>query len=378
MVQEKRLVAHFMELVQIDSETGQEREICDYLIRQFAALGLAANEDNTAAITGHSSGNLLVHLAATPGCETIPGLLFTCHFDTVVPGKGVRPQLVDGVLCSDGTTILGSDDKAGIAALFEAIRVLAEQKMPHGPIQLILTAGEESGLLGARALDPATINAQYGFALDCNEAVGGIVIAAPYQARLEAEITGRTAHAGVNPEDGISAIQVASKAISRMRLGRIDHETSANIGSFEGTGPTNIVCDRVLIKAEARSINEQKFTLQVEAMCRAFEETAASFGAQASVRVEQTPGFTHPVDAPVVKLAAAAAERIGRKPRPFHSGGGSDANLFNSYGLPCLNLSIGYERIHTVRERLAVEELVKTAELVVALVEAQRIGHQGV
>lgn len=367
---EKRLVETFMELVQIDSETKYERDICDKLIELFTTLGAEVKEDDSAQKTGHGAGNLIIHLPATKGLEDLPPILFTCHMDTVVPGRGIKPRLdEDGYIRSDGSTILGSDDKAGIAAMIESIRVMQEEGMPHGPLQYIITAGEEAGLVGASALDPALLKAEFGYALDSNEKVGGIAVAAPYQAKMDIVIQGKSAHAGVNPEDGISAIQVAAKSIAKIPLGRIDHETSANIGSFQGQGPTNIVCDLVTIQAEARSIKEDKLEKQLAAMKEAFESTAAKFGAKVEIHSERTPGFLFDETAPVVKLAKTAIEAIGRTCTTFHSGGGSDANIFNSLGVPTVNLAVGYEHIHTTKEQMPVEELVKITELVVQIIK---------
>lgn len=370
MVNEQRIVNLFLELVQIDSETKHEGEICADLTKRFSELGLQVFEDDTMEQTKHGAGNLIISMDASEGMEHVTPIYFTCHMDTVVPGKGIKPQIDDdGYIRSDGTTILGSDDKAGIAAMLEGIRIIQEERMPHGPIQFIITVGEEAGLIGAQALDPALVKAQFGYALDSNLEVGHIAVAAPFQAKIEVVVHGKSAHAGVNPEDGISAIQVAAKAISRMKLGRIDHETSANIGSFEGVGPTNIVCDRVSIKAEARSINEAKLSTQLEEMEQAFREVAAQFGASVDFKTELTPGFYFTEQDDVVKLAMRAIETIGRKPSTFHSGGGSDANIFNGMGIPTVNLAVGYEHIHTKEEQMPIRELIKTTELVVAIVK---------
>ncbi|QYY43752.1 M20/M25/M40 family metallo-hydrolase [Aneurinibacillus thermoaerophilus] len=368
MIQQDRMVAEFMELVRVDSETKHERIICDVLKEKFTALDLEVSEDDAAEKTEHAAGNLVATLKGT--IKDCPVIYFTSHMDTVVPGKGIRPSIRDGYIVSDGTTILGSDDKAGIAAMLEAIRVLKEQNRPHGTVQFLITVGEESGLMGAKVFDPSLLQAEYGFALDSDGKVGDIIIAAPYQARISATIRGRSAHAGVNPEAGISAIQVASKAISRMPLGRIDEETTANIGSFQGSGPTNIVCDQVEIMAEARSLVEEKLNAQTEKMKRAFEEAAAEFRATAEVAIALAyPGFAFKEDDPVVQQAIAGVKAIGREPRLLASGGGSDANILSGHGIPTVNLAIGYEDIHTTNEKIPVEELVKAAELVVALCE---------
>ncbi|WP_225999022.1 tripeptidase T [Paenibacillus sp. BJ-4] len=365
-----RIVQEFMELVQVDSETKYEQEIARVLKGKFNALGLEVTEDDSRERTGHGSGNLIVTWKAE-GVEKAPKLFFTCHMDTVTPGKGIKPQLgEDGWIRSDGSTILGSDDKAGIAALFEAIRVVREQNIPHGQIQFVITAGEESGLMGARAMKPEVLDSDFGYALDSNGEVGSICIAAPTQARIEMKITGKSAHAGVNPEDGISAIQVASKAISNMKLGRIDKETTANIGSFEGGGATNVVCDFVLIRAEARSIVQEKVNHQIQHMREALETTARDFGAQGEFRSEVIyPAFSFTEHDEVVQVAQRAIQGLGLATSTFHSGGGSDANVFNGLGIPTVNLAVGYQNIHTTEEKIKADDLVKVAEVVVALIQ---------
>ncbi|MGG1618617.1 tripeptidase T [Paenibacillus sp. NRS-1782] len=365
-----RIVQEFMELVQVDSETKHEQEISRVLKEKFNELGLEVIEDDSREKTGHGSGNLIVTWKAE-GAEQAPKLFFTCHMDTVTPGKGIKPQLgEDGWIRSDGSTILGADDKAGIAALFEAIRVVREQKIPHGQIQFVITAGEESGLFGARAMKPELLDADFGYALDSNGEVGSICVAAPTQARIEMKITGKSAHAGVNPEDGISAIQVASKAISNMKLGRIDKETTANIGSFEGGGATNVVCDFVLIRAEARSIVQEKVHHQIQHMREALETTACEFGAQGEFRSEVIyPAFSFTEHDEIVQVAQRAIQGLGLATPTFHSGGGSDANVFNGLGIPTVNLAVGYQNIHTTQEKIKADDLVKVAEVVVALIQ---------
>jgi len=367
VINETRLVNEFLELVQIDSETGEEGEIARVLKEKFRSLGLMVEEDDAAVKTGHGANNLV---ATLPGTVDAPVIYFTSHMDTVKPGKGVKPVVRDGYVYSDGSTILGADDKAGLAAILEAIRVLKEQNIAHGTVQFLITVGEESGLKGAKAFNPELLKAEFGFALDSNGPVGEIITAAPAHARIDVVVHGKAAHAGVNPEEGISAIQVASKAIARMPLGRIDHETTANIGQFAGGQAMNIIPDRVEILAEARSLDEGKLERQIAAMRRAFEETAAEYGATVEFRVERMyPGYKYGDDHPVVATAMRAIRAIGRTPKTLASGGGSDANVIAGYGVPTVNLAVGYEEIHSKNERMPIAELVKTAELVVAIVQ---------
>lgn len=363
-----RLVNEFLELVQIDSETKHEEVIAPILVKKLEEMGFDVYQDDAHTRNGHGAGNIIATLKGTLDVEPI---YFTVHMDTVVPGVGIKPEIrADGYIYSDGTTILGADDKAGMAALFEMARRLKEQNIEHGTIQFIITAGEESGLAGAKELDPSLIQAKLGFAVDSDGKVGGIVTAAPFQAKIETKIFGKTAHAGVAPEKGISAITLAAKAVAKMKLGRIDEETTANIGRFEGGKATNIVCDEVYILAEARSINKEKLDAQVSHMRETFENTAQSLGGRAEVDVKlMYPGFSVTEEDRVVQIAMAAVQNIGRKAQLGISGGGSDANVIAGFGIPTVNLSVGYEEIHTTNERMPIEELEKLADLLVEVVK---------
>jgi len=368
MINESRLLNEFLELVQVDSETRFESEIAKILKKKLTELGVDVFEDDTTATTGHGAGNLICTLKGTK--ENVDPIYFTSHMDTVVPGKGIKPSIKDGYVVTDGTTILGADDKAGLAVMLEVVRVLKEQSISHGTIQFIITVGEESGLVGAKALDPSLLIAKYGYALDSDGKVGNIIVAAPTQAKVKATILGKTAHAGVAPEKGVSAITIAAKAISRMPLGRIDEETTANIGRFEGGTQTNIVCDHVDILAEARSLVNEKMEEQVSKMKRAFESAASELGGKAEVDVQvMYPGFKFGEGDHVVEVARKAALKIGRTSELLKSGGGSDANVIAGFGIPTVNLAVGYEEIHTTNERMSIEELNKLAQFVIAIIE---------
>lgn len=367
-INKERLLAEFLELVQIDSETTQEAEIAKVLKKKFQDLGLEVLEDDAASITGHGANNLICNLEGSK--KDAEPIYFTSHMDTVVPGNGVKPSVEDGYVVTDGTTILGADDKAGVAAILEAIRSLQEQNVEHGDLQFVITVGEESGLVGAKALDASMLKAKYGYALDSDGQVGNIIIAAPTQAKINAIVKGKTAHAGVAPEKGISAITLASRAIAKMPLGRIDDETTANIGRFEGGQKTNIVCDHVEVLAEARSLDPEKMEAQVEKMKKAFQETAKEMGGEVELDIEiMYPGFKQQAGDQVVEVARSAAKRIGRESELLTSGGGSDANVIAGHGVPTVNLSVGYEEIHTTNERMPVSELEKITEFVTAIVE---------
>ncbi|WP_313430665.1 M20/M25/M40 family metallo-hydrolase [Siminovitchia terrae] len=368
MINEKRLLDEFLELVKTDSETKNEAKISKLLKTKFEKLGVEVYEDDTKGQTGHGAGNLICTLKGTK--DNVAPIYFTSHMDTVMPGNGVNPSIKDGYVVTDGTTILGADDKAGLAAMMEAVRILKENSIQHGDVQFIITVGEESGLVGAKALDSKLVRAEYGFALDSDGPVGDIIVAAPTQAKIEAVIHGKTAHAGVAPEKGVSAITIAAKAVAKMPLGRIDEETTANIGRFEGGKATNIVADRVDILAEARSLVEEKMIAQTKKMKAAFEEAAKELGGSADVEIHvMYPGFKFSDGDYVVEIAKKAAQKVGRKPHLLASGGGSDANVIAGFGIPTVNLGVGYEEIHTTNERMPIAELNKLTEMVVAVIE---------
>jgi tripeptide aminopeptidase len=367
MINKERLVNSFCELVKIDSETGNEGRIFDVLKNKLQALGLDVKEDHAKEATGHGANNLICTLVGTVKGTPI---FLGAHMDTVFPGKGVNPVITNDYIASDGTTILGSDDKAGVSAVLEAIQVIKDEHREHADVQVIITIGEESGLLGAKALDMSLVHADYGFALDSDGPVGDIVVAAPFQTKLSVDLIGKTSHAGIEPEKGVSAITLAAKAIAKMPLGRIDKDTTANIGRFEGGKATNIVCDYVKVLAETRSLVKSKMDKQIKKMTDAFEGTAAEMGGNADIHVDfMYPGYRFGSEDAVVQLASKSIEAIGRTPRLLQSGGGSDANVICGKGIPTVNLGVGYEHIHTVKERIAIKELVKTSELVLVLID---------
>ncbi|SEP71417.1 M20/M25/M40 family metallo-hydrolase [Piscibacillus halophilus] len=366
-VNQDRLIEEFMELVQVDSETKHEDKIAEVLKQKFTELGLSVQEDNAKEKTGHGANNLVFTLEGQD--EGITPIYFTSHMDTVVPGNGIKPSIDGDYIVSDGTTILGADDKAGIAAMLEAIKTIKKSGIQHGDIQFVITVGEESGLVGAKAFDSNLLKAKYGYAVDSNGQVGNIIVAAPTQAKLKITAKGKTAHAGVAPEKGISAITLAAKAIAKMPLGRIDEDTTANIGRFEGGKATNIVSDEAFILAEARSLDPEKLDAQLEKMKKACQEAETELGGSFDVDVQIVyPGYHHQDGDQVVEVAKTAAKRIGRESQLEKSGGGSDANIFAGLGVPTVNLCVGYENIHTTSERMPIGELVKMSEFIASII----------
>lgn len=366
-VNQQRIVDEFFELVQIDSASKDERQIADALIAKLKNLGLTVSEDDTGSKIGGTAGNVI---GVLEGTKPSPALLFCAHMDRVEPGSGIKPQLNDGIITSDGTTILAADDVAGICAILEAIRFIQEQEIPHGPLEILFTVAEEGGLYGAKSVDPAQFRAKAGFFLDAGGPVGTIVVQAPAQKGIKMTIHGKAAHAGVAPETGINAIVVAANAISKMNLGRIDPETTANIGIIRGGVATNIVPDQVDLIGEARSRNNDKLTKQVEHMTDLVRKTCADHGVTADITVTDSySAFSLSHDDYVVKLACSAAQDLGLDPRLESTGGGSDANIINGHGIPSVVLGMGYSNVHTTQESIPVEQLVKAAEYVVSIIK---------
>lgn len=370
MVNNDRLLATFLELVQIDSETGSEEKIQPILKRKFEQLNLQVEEDDAGKYDYLGANNLICTLPNSEGYENSDKIYFTSHMDTVAPGIGVKPTVADdGYIYSDGTTVLGADDKAGLAAILETIQVINEQNLLHGQVQFVITVGEESGLEGAKVLDASLLDADYGYAVDASSPVGTTVIGAPTQMKLSATIYGKKAHAST-PDMGVSAINIAAKAISEMSLGRIDDETTANIGRFEGGSATNVVADEVTLQAEARSHSDDKINKQVAHMKQVFENTAESYGCTASVTVKESyKGFKVDSEAKVAKIAALSANHLNLDPQTKVGGGGSDASIINTYGIPSVILGVGYENIHSKNERMEIKALQLLTQQLLKIVE---------
>lgn len=362
MIDERRLIACFMDLVRIDSPSGQEQQVGEHVMGLLRALGARVEQD--------ALGNVLAQLDGHG-----EPLLINAHLDTVTPGNGVQPVMEGGVIRSDGRTILGADDKSGVAIALEAVRAAQEQGIALPPLDILFTVQEEVGLKGAKAFDVRRLRARQGIGLDSGGPTGTVVVSAPSQDTLEVVVHGVAAHAGAEPEKGVSAIEVAADAICHMPLGRIDEETTANIGVIAGGRATNIVCDRVELRGEARSRSAEKLAAQTRAMVAAFQEAAASRGVAAEVQVnhEYTAYRLEPEE-PILRLLAAAAAEVGIGPTYVPSGGGADANILNAAGIRVANFSTGMDQVHTTHEQIAVADMVRAAEWLLACLRLQAEG----
>jgi len=366
MVNRQRMVEEFLELVRIDSLTFKEKEMVECLKTKLKSMCIEAKEDNAGEKIGGNAGNLICKIE---GSKNVPAVLLMAHMDTVEPGIGKKPVVDGKIIRTDKSTILGGDDVAGIECILEAVRVLKEDKMSHGDIYIVFTVAEEGGLWGAKNLDVSKINAKFAFVMDDAGSIGHVAVVAPAQNKIDITIYGKAAHAGMEPEKGVSAIQIAAQAISGMKLGRIDNETTANIGVIGGGQATNIICDKIEIKAEARSRDMEKLKVQTEHMKDCFDRAANRFGGKVVFESEMLyPAFSISQDDDIIKILEKASKKAGIELKPEATGGGSDTNIINSKGIKTVDVSVGMDKVHSVEEQICIDDLVKAADFLVSII----------
>lgn len=367
MINNERLTNLLKELVEIDSPSQQEGAVAQVIREKLEALGFEVKEDDAGKKLDGQVGNLVATLKGSTKGTPIG---FSAHMDTVQPGQGIQAIVEDGIMKSAGETILGSDDKAGIAAFLEAAQVIKENHIPHGDIQAIFTIWEEGGLNGSRNLDYSLVKAQHVFVMDSGGPIGSIINQGPAQDRIAATFKGKAAHAGAEPEAGISAIQIAARAIDHMKLLRVDEETTANIGNISGGGATNIVPDTVTIHGEARSLKDHKLEAQTQSMVEAMEKAAEDFGGQVEMDIQRLyTAFKLEETDPMITSLKEVFTSMGLEPVIMPSGGGSDTNHFNANGLKAVNLSVGMNKVHTVDEYIKIEDLANGARMVMEIIK---------
>jgi tripeptide aminopeptidase len=355
MINADRLLETFLGLVRIDNPSGEEATIAAHVRGLLEAIGLTVEED--------AVHNLLARM---PG-DGVP-LLLNAHMDSVTPCRGVRPVVADGVVRSSGDTVLGADDLAGVAAIVEGVRATLERGGTHRAAEVLFTVQEEIGLRGAAIFDTGKLRAREGVTLDSGGDFGGITVGAPSQDSLYMLVAGRAAHAGVAPEQGINAIVVAARALTAMPLGRIDEETTANVGIIKGGDATNIIPAQVELWGEARSHDHDKLVDQVKAMVAALEDAARAHDARVQVEItHKYDAYRLAEDLPIIQRAVAILRAMGVEPRFEISGGGSDVNIFARRSLSVANLSVGYRAIHSTDEHIAIADLSRAAEMVARL-----------
>lgn len=350
----ERMIKQFMEMVQISSESGEEAEMIDYLLKEFKKLGAEAVKD--------SYGNLIAKIPAK-GCDGKEAILLSCHADTVKPGKGIKPKLEDGVIRSDGSTILGADDKAGIAEMLEALRI-AEI---HPPVEVAISRQEEVGLYGVKNMDFSLISAKRGFLLD-NDTLDTIVVGGPSYFAIDVEIKGRSAHAGMEPEKGINAIFAAAKAIANLRLGRLDHETTANVGVIKGGMIRNGVPDSASFLAECRSLNHDKAQALADEMVKIITGQVESVQAKAEIKVDNLcKAVDIPEDSPTVRLSKKALQKVGIDAKTTFITGFTDASIYNNMGIEMAVVGIGARLEHSTEEHIYVADMEKALQMILEI-----------
>lgn len=360
-----RVLDTFIDLVRISSPTGRERRVAEYAASALSEAGCSVRYDETMGMTNSDVGNLIARL---PGTAQGPVLAFSAHMDCVQPCENVIPVVEDGVVRPSTDTVLGGDDKVGVAAIIEAVRRLASTDEPHVGVLVLLTVSEEQGLNGAKALSAEDADADFCLVLDADGPVGGIVTAAPTHYTFTAMFRGKAAHAGVEPEKGLSAIAMASEAITRMSLGRLDEHTTANIGVISGGNATNVVAPSCMVTGECRSLDAARVEEVRESIQEAMDAAAAETGGTVEVNWKlEYRGFEVPADAPAVRIVEDACAALGITSRRFATGGGSDGNVLSALGLPTLVLSSGMSKVHSLDEELEVAQLERLADLLVTV-----------
>ncbi len=370
-----RLVDYFISLVEINSESKDEKMVAEKIANDLSEMGAEVIFDNAHHTTQGNIGNLIANFK---GKINKAPLLLCAHTDTVVPGKGIKPLIKDGLISTDGSTVLGSDDKAGIAQIIEAIRRLDEEGYEYAPIQVLFTISEEIGLLGAKNLDYSLIKAEVGFALDWH-GVGTIVTHAPSLNVFEIIVTGKEAHSGGSPEKGINAIQVAGEALGKLKLGRIDFETTANVGNVKGGLAHNIVPKECFISGEVRSHNEAKLEKVTNNIIKTFEEVASKYEVKFDSNVFKAHSRAHVIkdfatlkineEEEIVKIAEQAARNIGIEPKIETGGGGSDANIFFEHGIVVPIIGTGMNDVHSTHENIKIDDMEKVTLWVMEIIK---------
>ncbi len=367
MINKKRLLEEFLELCSIPSVSGSERKAADAIKQKLSDMGFEVYEDNAGESFGGDTGNIIATLKGEEGIEPV---IFSAHMDSVESTEALKPVLENGVIRSDGTTILGADDKTGIAVSLEGIRSYLESGKPRGDIQCVFTVGEENGLNGSSNIDISRLLDGNMYVMDSGSPVCSIVLAAPSHKTMTFEIKGKASHAGMAPENGINSIACAARAINGIRWGRVDEETTCNAGVISGGKARNIVPDYCRVLAEARSHDKDKLEFLAGSITESFRNAVSEFGAELEYRVaDEYFSFRFSLEDPVCQTAVRAAEKLGITPETEISGGGFDANYFNAKGIPAVALGTGYENCHTHEEQIREEDLYTSAMHVFCILE---------
>lgn len=359
---ENEIIELFLKLTSIDAESFNERKIVDAIIEELKVLGIEAHEDDAAYKLSGNAGNIYASLEGESDKDPV---LLSSHLDTVVPGNGKKPVFENGIIKSDGKTVLGADDVAGIVEIISAIKRIIKSGKKHRKIELLFPVAEEVYTKGASVFDYSILESKEAYCLDLSGDVGSAVINAPTLISFEIIVKGKAAHAGFAPWEGINAIEAASKAIALIKQGKVDDDSTLNIGTINGGNATNIVSSECVIKGEIRSYIHDRALELYEDMIKIFKTEASAVGADVQGEYE-IHIIAYKVDekSNVVKRFIESCESIGLKPELRSSFGGSDSHQFNANGIKGIVLSCGMENVHTVNEYIKVENLIKGTDLV--------------
>jgi tripeptide aminopeptidase len=368
LVNKERLINDFIEILKIKSPSKNEMELASYVLKRLASLGLKAKMDDTGKKIGGNAGNITGFLASNDKSKKTP-VFFGAHLDTVSLSGEILPEIKSGkIFNAYKNCILGADDKVAVAAILEVLEVIRENNIKTCGIYLIFTVGEEIAILGAKNLDLKEIKAKYGFIFDGEGDIGTIFDEAPYHDTMEFSITGKAVHAGLEPEKGINSIKVASEAIASLKIGRIDSESTCNIGIITGGTAINIVPEKTYVKAEARSLNPEKLDRLTSEIKAKFLSSAEKYNAKLKIKVgREYKGFKFESDAVPIAMALRALRNMGIDPVIRSTGGGSDVNIYNAKGKISVDLSSGMERVHSNNEYVKVAELEKLPALILEI-----------
>jgi tripeptide aminopeptidase len=367
----ERLHDTFAALCRIESPSGHERAVADWLTNQLRGLGLEVEEDGSGPVIGSDAGNLLARI---PGRRS-DSVLLCAHMDTVPLAAAVEPVMVNGRWENANEGILGADNKSAIAVILElARRAIAAGEPPPVGIEILFTVCEETSLRGSREFDASRLQSAFGFVFDHATPIGEIVTASPTHYRILAELRGRAAHAGVRPEVGRSAVVAAANAIAAMRLGRLDAETTANVGLIQGGSAINVIPERCRIEAEVRSLDAERASTVTTELVDHLQDAANAGECDLDVNVEQMfAGYRTKPRAPQLAVAERALGACGYEPRHIDSGGASDANSFEAAGFSCTCLADGVERNHEPGERVSAQDLETMLDIAITLVEESAV-----
>jgi tripeptide aminopeptidase len=365
-LERRRLHNTFETLCRLETPTGRERPVADWLTQELHDMGLEVEEDDAGAEIGSDSGNLFARI---PG-RSDRQILLCAHMDTVPLTAPVEPVLREGGWENAGEGILGADNKSAVAALVETARRLTAGSPPEVGVELLFTIAEETGLNGATAFDVSRLGSEFGFVFDHASPLGEIVLASPSLVSIVADIRGQAAHAGLHPEKGSSALIAAARALAQMPHGRLDAETTVNVGTVNGGTATNVVAERCRVELEVRAVDPERLEEVVTTVIDAFQDCVDAAACDLDVTTEKLfTGYRLRPTEPAIELAGRALSAIGYRPEMISSGGGSDANALRAAGFPCVNVANGTEHPHEPTERVSVQALEGGLELVLALLD---------